>query len=191
MRFGISTHLFHDLGSTGRTWRRLRRPGSTSIELFATRSHFDYHDAARDRGARRVAGRHGADPQQRARADHRDDRRRAPATSSRMRVRRHARAGARCAKRKRRSRSPARSRSTSLVVHLGTPAGRSGAGDNTARGAAQRRRDLPRGRAARGERRVRSDPERDLDAGRSGRPARTGPRRAATSASASTSATRT
>jgi sugar phosphate isomerase/epimerase len=46
MRFGISTHIFHD--------RRLDRDhlaliagyGFDSIELFATRSHFDYHDAA-------------------------------------------------------------------------------------------------------------------------------------------------
>jgi sugar phosphate isomerase/epimerase len=45
MRFGVSTHLFHD--------RRLERDhlaaiaahGFEAIELFATRSHFDYHDA--------------------------------------------------------------------------------------------------------------------------------------------------
>jgi len=44
MRFGISTHLFHD--------RRLEREhlvqvaayGFDALELFATRSHFDYHD---------------------------------------------------------------------------------------------------------------------------------------------------
>lgn len=44
MRFGISTHLFHG--------ERLARPhlvevaahGFDTIELFATRSHFDYHD---------------------------------------------------------------------------------------------------------------------------------------------------
>ena len=44
MRFGISTHLYHD--------RRLERDhlvqigahGFETIELFATRSHFDYHD---------------------------------------------------------------------------------------------------------------------------------------------------
>ena len=44
MRFGISTHLYHD--------RRLERAhvdqigsyGFDAIELFATRSHFDYHD---------------------------------------------------------------------------------------------------------------------------------------------------
>jgi sugar phosphate isomerase/epimerase len=46
MRFGISTHLFHD--------RRLERDhlaqiasfGFDAIEVFATRSHFDYHDDA-------------------------------------------------------------------------------------------------------------------------------------------------
>jgi sugar phosphate isomerase/epimerase len=44
MRFGISTHIYHD--------RRLERDhlsqvagyGFEAIELFATRSHFDYHD---------------------------------------------------------------------------------------------------------------------------------------------------
>jgi sugar phosphate isomerase/epimerase len=44
MRFGVSTHLFHD--------RRLEREhlamvadhGFETIELFATRTHFDYHD---------------------------------------------------------------------------------------------------------------------------------------------------
>jgi sugar phosphate isomerase/epimerase len=44
MRFGISTHLYHD--------RRLERDhltqiagyGFEAVELFATRSHFDYHD---------------------------------------------------------------------------------------------------------------------------------------------------
>jgi sugar phosphate isomerase/epimerase len=44
MRFGVSTHLYHD--------RRLERDhlveiaacGFEAIELFATRSHFDYHD---------------------------------------------------------------------------------------------------------------------------------------------------
>src|SRR5687768_11437672 len=46
MRFGISTHLYHD--------RRLERDhlvqiaayGFEAVEVFATRSHFDYHDAA-------------------------------------------------------------------------------------------------------------------------------------------------
>jgi sugar phosphate isomerase/epimerase len=46
MRFGISTHLYHD--------RRLERDhlatiagyGFDTVELFATRSHFDYHDQA-------------------------------------------------------------------------------------------------------------------------------------------------
>ena len=46
MRFGISTHLYHD--------RRLEREhiaqvadyGFEALELFATRSHFDYHDPA-------------------------------------------------------------------------------------------------------------------------------------------------
>jgi sugar phosphate isomerase/epimerase len=45
-RFGVSTHLYHD--------RRLERDhlveiaahGFEAIELFATRTHFDYHDGA-------------------------------------------------------------------------------------------------------------------------------------------------
>ena len=53
MRFGISTHLYHD--------RRLERAhlaeiaafGFEAVELFATRSHFDYHD---DRALANLAG---------------------------------------------------------------------------------------------------------------------------------------
>lgn len=46
MRFGISTHLYHDQ-KLGRTHlAQIAAYGFDGIELFATRSHFDYRDAA-------------------------------------------------------------------------------------------------------------------------------------------------
>jgi sugar phosphate isomerase/epimerase len=44
MRFGISTHLFHDRPLHRDHLAQVARYGFESIELFATRSHFDYHD---------------------------------------------------------------------------------------------------------------------------------------------------
>jgi sugar phosphate isomerase/epimerase len=46
VRFGLSTHLFHDqlLGPTQLT--EIARHGFLLVELFATRTHFDYHDAS-------------------------------------------------------------------------------------------------------------------------------------------------
>jgi len=46
VRFGISTHLYHHQRLSGRHLRELAESGFDRIELFATRSHFDYHDAA-------------------------------------------------------------------------------------------------------------------------------------------------
>ena len=46
MRFGISTHLFHDRALTREHLIEIAGAGFESIELFATRSHFDYRDAA-------------------------------------------------------------------------------------------------------------------------------------------------
>jgi sugar phosphate isomerase/epimerase len=59
MRFGVSTHLFHD--------RRLERDdlalvadhGFEALELFATRSHFDYHDPEAIAGLRDWLGETG------------------------------------------------------------------------------------------------------------------------------------
>ena len=46
MRFGISTHLFHDRALSRAHLVEIAEAGFDSIELFATRSHFDYRDAA-------------------------------------------------------------------------------------------------------------------------------------------------
>lgn len=45
-RFGISTHLFHDRRLTRNDLVEVAAHGFEAIELFATRSHFDYHDGA-------------------------------------------------------------------------------------------------------------------------------------------------
>jgi sugar phosphate isomerase/epimerase len=46
MRFGISTHLFHDQRLERRHLAQIADAGFDQLELFATRSHFDYHDEA-------------------------------------------------------------------------------------------------------------------------------------------------
>jgi sugar phosphate isomerase/epimerase len=46
MRFGISTHLYHDRRLECDHLAEIASYGFEAIELFATRSHFDYHDAA-------------------------------------------------------------------------------------------------------------------------------------------------
>lgn len=45
IRFGISTHLFHDQRLSADHLRQIAAYGFEAVELFATRSHFDYHDA--------------------------------------------------------------------------------------------------------------------------------------------------
>ena len=44
MRFGISTHLYHDRALEAAHLKQIRGYGFETVELFATRSHFDYHD---------------------------------------------------------------------------------------------------------------------------------------------------
>jgi sugar phosphate isomerase/epimerase len=44
MRFGISTHLYHDQRLERDHLAEIAGFGFEAIELFATRSHFDYHD---------------------------------------------------------------------------------------------------------------------------------------------------
>ena len=44
MRFGISTHLYHDHRLDRQHLEQIASYGFDTIELFATRSHFDYHD---------------------------------------------------------------------------------------------------------------------------------------------------
>ena len=46
MRFGISTHLYHDQKLDRGHLAQIAAYGFEAIELFATRSHFDYHDEA-------------------------------------------------------------------------------------------------------------------------------------------------
>lgn len=46
MRFGISTHLFHAERLTRDHLAQIARHGFEAIEVFATRTHFDYHDPA-------------------------------------------------------------------------------------------------------------------------------------------------
>jgi sugar phosphate isomerase/epimerase len=46
MRFGISTHLYHDQRLDREHLAQIASHGFEAIELFATRTHFDYHDTA-------------------------------------------------------------------------------------------------------------------------------------------------
>jgi sugar phosphate isomerase/epimerase len=46
MRFGISTHLFHDSRLDRTHLAQIAAAGFDVVELFATRSHFDYYDEA-------------------------------------------------------------------------------------------------------------------------------------------------
>ncbi len=46
MRFGISTHLFHDAPLARAHLQAVADRGFDCVELFATRTHFDYHDEA-------------------------------------------------------------------------------------------------------------------------------------------------
>ena len=44
-RFGVSTHLFHESRLTREHLVHIAAHGFDAVEVFATRSHFDYHDA--------------------------------------------------------------------------------------------------------------------------------------------------
>jgi len=46
MRFGISTHLYHDRRLDREHLAEIASYGFDTIELFATRTHVDYHDPA-------------------------------------------------------------------------------------------------------------------------------------------------
>ncbi len=46
IRFGISTHLYHDQELTRDHLAAIASYGFEAVEVFATRSHFDYHDAS-------------------------------------------------------------------------------------------------------------------------------------------------
>jgi sugar phosphate isomerase/epimerase len=61
-RFGLSTHLFHGERLSERHLERFAAHGFPIVEVFATRSHFDYHSAAAVRDARTWMARHGLTP---------------------------------------------------------------------------------------------------------------------------------
>jgi sugar phosphate isomerase/epimerase len=46
MRFGISTHLFHEQRLSREHLAQIAAHGFEAVEVFATRTHFDYHDPA-------------------------------------------------------------------------------------------------------------------------------------------------
>ena len=46
MRFGISTHLYHDVRLDREHLAEIASYGFDAVELFATRTHFNYHDPA-------------------------------------------------------------------------------------------------------------------------------------------------
>ena len=46
LRFGISTHLYHDQRLSREHLAQVSAYGFEAIELFATKAHFDYHDPA-------------------------------------------------------------------------------------------------------------------------------------------------
>ncbi len=46
MRFGISTHLYHEQRLSREHLAEIAAHGFEAVEVFATRSHFDYHDTA-------------------------------------------------------------------------------------------------------------------------------------------------
>lgn len=46
MRFGISSHLYHDQRLSQEHLAQIASYGFEAVEVFATRSHFDYHDPA-------------------------------------------------------------------------------------------------------------------------------------------------
>jgi sugar phosphate isomerase/epimerase len=46
MKFGISTHLYHDRRLSREHLAEIASYGFEAVEVFATRTHFDYHDPA-------------------------------------------------------------------------------------------------------------------------------------------------
>jgi sugar phosphate isomerase/epimerase len=141
MRFGISTHLYHDVRLEREHLAQIASYGFEAVELFATRSHFDYRDeASLDRLAEWLAetgltlesvhapitdrfghGDQSAATYSTALAD----------TGARQLAVREAEAALQIARR-----VPYRT----LVVHLGTPASKNNPGDNN-RNAAVRSAD--------------------------------------------------
>ena len=60
-RFGISTHLYHEERLQKAHLLEIAANGFEAVEVFATRSHFDYHDGAAIRSLRDWLGEAGLD----------------------------------------------------------------------------------------------------------------------------------
>jgi sugar phosphate isomerase/epimerase len=135
MRFGISTHLYHDRRLDREHLAQIASYGFEAIELFATRTHFDYHDSV----AIDTLGQWLADTGLRLNSIH------APITASMTNGRwgeSYSNAVADTARRQAAVREAEaalqivkRIPFEAIVVHLGTPTAKSQAGDNN-RGAA-------------------------------------------------------
>ena len=176
MRFGISTHLFHDHRLDREHLAQIAAYGFDTIEVFATRSHFDYHDDGGDRALAEWLDGNGADADT---ASTRRSPRASPAVSGRtrcrMRRRQHqaagggARNGSGAADRA----GGSRSRRWSCISARRRP--RASRATTIARPAFRSAEEICRaGGAARGPRGARGDPERAVDGGVSGDAARAG-----------------
>ena len=180
MRFGISTHLYHDQRLSRDHLAQIAAHGFEAVELFATRSHFDYHDPAAIAAAGRVAEGDGAGAARDPRADHRSPAARGPVGRRDLergeRQREAAGGGARGGRRAEHRAADSRPRSS-----WSTSARRRCRGGENNRTAAFRsveeicRLAEPIGDPGR----ARSDPEPALGRRVAGRHAREGPRRAA------------
>ena len=136
MHFGISTHLYHEQRLTRDHLAQIAGYGFEAVELFATRSHFDYHDAAaiaqlaqwlQETGLR-LHSIHAPITDQFGGAGGRTFSTAASDRAQRQTAVREAEAALAVAKR-----IPA----TFLVVHLGVPGAKAGSGDNSRAAAAR------------------------------------------------------
>lgn len=144
MRFGISTHLFHDHRLERAHLAQIAASGFDQIELFATRSHFDYHD----RGAVAALSSWLSDTGVALKSVH------APiALTMREGQPRQVLSNASSAQAAREAAVREADLALQvarqipfdvLVVHLGTPASRNGAGDNTRTAALRSAEDICR-----------------------------------------------
>ena len=118
-RFGVSTHLFHGQRLSREHLLEIAAHGFESVELFATRTHFDYHSPAAVGRPAAVARRRRARAARRARAGR--------ATASSAGAGAAADAGER---RRRRARARASPRPSSALLHR-APHSAAGAGRRT------------------------------------------------------------
>ena len=81
-KFGVSTHLYHELKLESAHLLEIAANGFEAVELFATRSHFDYHDEAAIRSLKDWLADAEARPALGPRADHGRIRRTAAANAA-------------------------------------------------------------------------------------------------------------